>query len=38
MINIGKVKCTLCGFAKILAPGENIPIMKSKTKLEEKTE
>ena len=35
---IGKVKCTLCGFAKILAPGENIPIIKNKTELEEETE
>lgn len=35
---IGKVKCILCEFKRILAPGENIPIIKNKTELEEETE
>ncbi|MBR2381197.1 MAG: hypothetical protein IKA84_01720 [Clostridia bacterium] len=35
---IGKVKCDFCGFIKILAPGEFIPIIKNKEDLEEETE
>lgn len=35
---VGKVKCTLCGFIKILTPGEDIPIIKNKEDIEEETE